>query len=398
MIKQLPIKIRLAYGSMLMGLYGCANYLTSHDMHKPEIRKIIPPSLQSEDLGNAICCYRPSRLDGPNISIAEKNQKVIVHNYGHETFGWSLAPGSAQYIVDLLVNQAERWGLQKDTPIALIGAGALGLYTAYYLQKRGYTHITIIAEHFDHITSCYAGALFIPPLATAVASIDPAVLSSITIDSYWFYKAIACKAHSDFKEGAKLLPAYFKNEMANYEPLVHRQIIQPPQPVIVDFNNGVTRALVAYDESLFIDVAVMLSNLYDFLKKQPNITFESRKITLFNDIHEKFIFNCSGLGAIALNDDHDMVSTQGHLIMLNNQIPSNLNYILSIPMGEGKTAAGQLVQYLFEFYPKHLKHTDSHSVGAVGGTIIKGATKATPNKEQFPIILRHAKAFFYGGV
>lgn len=50
-------------------------------------------------------------------------------------------------------------GIQLTTPITIIGAGTIGLFTAYDLMKRGFTDITIVSEKFDKLTSHNAGGL-----------------------------------------------------------------------------------------------------------------------------------------------------------------------------------------------------------------------------------------------
>ncbi len=39
----------------------------------------------------------------------------------------------------------------------------------------------------------------------------------------------------------------------------------------------------------------------------------------FNEIPETIIFNCTGIGAKALNNDDNMVPVRGHLINLNKE-------------------------------------------------------------------------------
>ena len=73
--------------------------------------------------------------------------------------------------------------------------------------------------------------------------------------------------------------------------------------------------MVAYDDGIFIDTAVMMASLTNLLKKQ-NVKFEHKKVNNFSEIKTKFIVNCSGLGSAELEKDKEMVSVQGHLIML----------------------------------------------------------------------------------
>ncbi|MGA9826268.1 MAG: FAD-dependent oxidoreductase, partial [Methylocystis sp.] len=69
----------------------------------PEVRKIKPPKLEASHLGKKILCHRPMRRGSPNMSVKGNNNKVIAHNYGHGGSGWTLAPGSASYVNDMLL-------------------------------------------------------------------------------------------------------------------------------------------------------------------------------------------------------------------------------------------------------------------------------------------------------
>ena len=73
--------------------------------------------------------------------------------------------------------------------------------------------------------------------------------------------------HQDFKLGAIVVPSYFENrEESGLEPYVGK-VMQPAKDVILDFGTGTTRKMVAYDDGIFIDTAVMMINLTAYLKQ-----------------------------------------------------------------------------------------------------------------------------------
>jgi D-amino-acid oxidase len=357
-----------------------------------EIRKITPPKLDSAHLGKEILCHRPMRHGSPNMSVENKDNKVIAHNYGHGGSGWTLGPGSAGYVNNLLLNSKDATDLTKETPITIIGAGALGLFTAYDLEQKGFKNITIIAENFDSLTSHNAGGL----LAPVSMDNDPQMqktIDQIGIDAYNFYAAIAKKNHKDFKDGAVIVPTYFENRAeSGLEPYVGK-VMQPAKDVVLDFGNGTTRKMVSYDDGIFIDTAKMMIALNDYLKSKK-IKFVQKKVKSFADLDGKFIINCSGLGSAELNHDSEMASVQGHLIMLKDQNPKDMQYMILVYFNEDKTKSGQKVKRSFYIFPKHLANTEANDVGVVGGTFIEGATANTPNKEEFDIMLQGAKKFY----
>ncbi len=336
------------------------------------------------------------REGSPKMEIEQKDGKVIAHNYGHGGSGWTLGPGAAKYVNDLLVskyrpNSKFTFGLQEYTPITIIGAGALGLFTAYDLQKRGFNNITIIAEQFDNLTSHNAGGL----LAVSSMGDDQKMQQTIEelgITSYKFYESIGKKIHRDFQNGALIIPTYLDFPDSRLLPYVGK-VMQPPKNVILDFGNGTTREMVAYDDGIFIDTAQMMINLTDYLKNH-RVKFIKKKVKSFSEIKSRFIINCSGLGAGTLNDDQKMLSVQGHLIMLKDQTLQDLQYMISLHLNEDVNEMGQKVDRSFYIFPKHLANTGVNDIGVIGGTFIKGATSKTPNTKEFDILLQGAKDFY----
>ena len=357
----------------------------------PEVRKITPPKLDQAYLGKEILCERPMRHGSPQLSVEKIGDQVVAHDYGHGGSGWTLAPGSAEYVNQLFVTSPYASDLKKDSPITIVGAGVIGLFTAYDLVQRGYTNITIMADRFENLTSHNAGGL----LAPVSMDNDPkmqAVIEKIGLDAYRFYAQVAKGTHPDFKKGAVIVPSYFDNrEESGLEPYVGK-VMQPAKEVVLDFGTGTTRKMVAYDDGIFMDTAVMMTSLTDYLK--PRVKFVQKKVNQFKDIDSHFVINCAGLGAGALNSDKAVVPVQGHLIMLKDQKPQDLQYMILVYFGEAKTKSGLKVKRSFYQFPKHLPGTGVNDVGVVGGTFIEGATWDMPNQEEFAIMMEGARKFY----
>jgi hypothetical protein len=287
-----------------------------------EIRKMTPPKLSESNLGQKILCYRPVRKGGPKMAIESIDSKWVVHNYGHGGGGWSLGPGSANYVVSLLENTKEVHHLDKNTPITIIGAGALGLFTAYTLVDKGYQHVTIIADKYENLTSHNAGAIFSP--AVGIKTEDQVfkdLLFKIGFDSLKFYQAIASRQHPIFLDGVTQMPQYFQTQKTPDLDAYVGQLLSPAKNVIVDFGNGTTQAMVVYDDAIFIDTSKMMQLLKNHLKGKVN--FVKRKVTSFSQIKDNIIINCAGLGAKDLIADEELISVQGHLILLKSHAAIN---------------------------------------------------------------------------
>lgn len=358
-----------------------------------EVRKITPPNLNDAYLGQRILCYRPMRHGSPNLSVEQLGSKVVAHNYGHGGSGWTLGPGSASFVNDLLINSTYSKALEsKDTPIAIVGAGVIGLFTAYDLNKRGYKNITIFADRTEKLTSHNAGGLLAP------VSMDNApdmqnTIDQIGIDAYRFYAGIAKNQNADFKGGALIVPTYFQNrEDSGLEPYVGK-VMQPAKEVTLDFGNGTTRHMVAYDDGIYMDTAMLMEELHAFIKTQQ-IPIVQKKLTSLQEVQQKFVINCSGLGAAQLANDSKVIPVQGHLIMLKNQSVKDMNYMLLVYFGEGKTENNQKVKRSFYVFPKRLPNTGPKDIGVIGGTFVEGGNPNTPNLKEFELVIQGAKKFY----
>ena len=356
-----------------------------------EVRHVQPPDLSVAHLGKQMLCERPMRHGAPRLCVEQVGDKVVAHDYGHGGSGWTLAPGSADYVNNLLIASPLSKDLRKDTPITVIGAGVIGLFSAYDLSQKGYANITVVAERFDNLTSHNAGGLLAPVSMDNDPAMQP-VIERIGLDAYRFYAQVARGEHPHFKSGALIVPSYFDDRKeSGLEPYVGK-VMQPAKDVTLDFGTGTTRRMVVYDDGIFMDTAVMMQSLTDWLK--PRVKFVQRKVNSLSEVDTRFIVDCAGLGAGALNGDKAVVPVQGHLIMLKDQQPKQLQYMILVYFGEAKTASGMKVKRSFYQFPKHLPGTGPNDVGVVGGTFIEGAGMDMPNEDEFRIMLENARKFY----
>jgi len=376
----------IAASSAALYLTGCE----SNPNTPLEVRNIVPPRLDTAYLGQEILCYRPLRKGSPNMSIQIIGDQVIGHNYGHGGSGWTLAPGCSKYVIGLVEGQKTK-AIDKNAPVTVIGGGILGLFTAYELINRGYTKVTIVAAAYDNLTSHNAGGLIAPVSMSNDPQLQP-LIDQIGIDAYKFYEQISKGLQADFKKGAVIVPTYFENrEDSGLEPYVGK-VMQPAKDVMLDFGNGTQRRMVSYDDGIFVDTAIMMKSLRDFLA--PKVTYVTQKIDKLSDITSPLVFNCTGLGAFNLNNDAEVAPVQGHLIMLKDQVPANLQYMLLVYFNKATTTAGQEVKRSLYLFPKQLLNTPVNDIGVLGGTFIENATPNTPNLEEFKIMVDNAKKFY----
>jgi len=190
-----------------------------------------------------------------------------------------------------------------------------------------------------------------------------------------------------------IVPTYFTNRgESGLEPYVGK-VMNPAKDVVLDFGNGTTHNMVAYDDGIFVDTAKIMVEMDDYLKEKK-VKFVKKKLSSLNELDSEFIFNCSGFGSKELNNDDKMVSVQGHLIMLKDQNPEDLQHMILVYFNEDKTKSKHKIKRSFYIFPKHLANTGINDVGVIGGTFIEDATDETPNEEEFDIMLQGAKKFY----
>lgn len=357
----------------------------------PEIRKINPPKLEKKHLGKHIVCHRPMRQGSPKMHVENLGNKIIAHNYGHGGSGWTLGPGAAKYVIGLVQANMQKNNLAKGTPIVVVGAGALGLFSALELVEQGYKNVTVMAESFENLTSHNAGGLLAPVSMDNNPEMQK-LIDKIGIDAYVFYKAIAQGKNKLIPTGAVIVPTYFENrEDSGLEPYVG-QVMAPAKDVILDFQNGTTRKMVSYDDGIFMDTGSLMTSLRKALENK--VTFKQKKVDDLAALPEKVIINCTGNGAKELANDQNMVSVQGHLVMLQDQNPKDIDHMILVYFGKGKTQTGLNVKRSFYIFPKRLPGMPQNDVGVIGGTFIEGADASVPHHEEFDIMMQGAKQFY----
>lgn len=370
-------------------------------------RYLTPPQLSQAHLLRRVTCYRPTRQQGPNLTVDTKRLKnktrpvCLIHNYGHGGAGWTLGPGTAKYVVKQLRDKkiTSVIPLSLSTPITVVGGGCSGHFTVCELLSLGYTNIRLIADRWSDLTSHNAGGLLAP---VSLPIDDPKMqhlISSLCIDAYHFYHSIAQHRHPLFhSEAARMLSVYVNEGSDHGMDSYINVVMKPAQSVIVDFKNGTRHQMEVFDDSIFMNTRSLMQQMQQYIskmEKQGLVKRETRKLTSFDElIDTQFIINCSGLGSQILNTDGQIRPTQGHLIQLRDQPPvSELNYLISIlPFEKTVTRSGFSNKPSMYYHPK--VNDDHGNIGVIGGTFIEGATEQQPHEEEFESMLERARQFF----
>lgn len=133
----------------LIGLTGCRR---QDELPFYDKVGVIPPIRADVDrIFRITVCLRPFRSAGPRMDVERVQDKIVVHNYGHGGSGWSLSWGSAQVVVGKALDACQTAPTQKaqtkqrNSDLAVVGCGALGLTAAITAQRAG-MHVTIYAK------------------------------------------------------------------------------------------------------------------------------------------------------------------------------------------------------------------------------------------------------------
>ena len=147
-------------------LSGCSLTGGQRPLSFAPSKPLVPLNLSEDQLIRITVCSRPFRPGGPRLEAENIGAKRVVHNYGHGGSGWSLSWGCAEEATRLAMGSA-------PSSVAVIGAGVMGLTTAYRLAERG-IDVTIYANEFPSETrSARATGVWSPSSRIGLGGVVP---------------------------------------------------------------------------------------------------------------------------------------------------------------------------------------------------------------------------------
>jgi glycine/D-amino acid oxidase-like deaminating enzyme len=320
------------------------------------------PDLSDSQVQGFSACIRPYRRKTFRLEVEKLGRTILVHNYGHGGAGITLSWGSALEAADLL-----RKELPPPAEVAVLGAGVLGLTTAYCLLEQGY-HVSVHARDFaPQLASNKAGGQWCPSYVE-VEETDTAQER---------FARMLRRSHAEFRKrmgaewGVAERPNYFEGFTAHGFEKVPKGVLAPPER----FNRlpiRDARAGGVMYRTLLIEPPKYMSRLRDAVKARKGelheTTFNSRDEIAGLD--QPAIVNCLGLGARALFNDELVVPVRGQIVLLK---PQPLPYLIVHARGH--------------MYPRD-------DVMFLGGTFEMGVDNPTPDPEACRRILERNRLFF----
>ena len=345
---------------------------------------------------------RPGRNGGPRLEVEEVTDEaglllfLLCHDYGHGGGGWSTGIGTVLHVVDELLLTRQGITDNLDTPVLVVGAGLIGLYTAVTLLERGFRRITILASKEDGIASTMAGGLWGPvKMNVPDNSRLRQVMDRAEAVTFAFFYDLAVNN----LPGARVLPTFFDRVDAHG---LDRNRTVVSEDVVGDWGNGVQRELRRYLHNPFMDGPVLLRHWgaelrrrgVEIIQTDPERPLPPYKdptflmtVSSYGVEPPHIVMNCAGFGARYLCDDQAVHRLIGHLILLDGRCEPHNNYVLSDYVSDDPAAA-------VYFHPKQ------HSYGCwmVGGTFIRrretdDGDRAPPVNDATGLPIDHEAAF-----
>jgi D-amino-acid oxidase len=278
---------------------------------------LVPVNVDAGRVIRTVAGLRPYRASGFVVRREQLGDRALVHNYGHGGGGITLSWGSSRLATNL--------GLPGHSgPVAVLGAGALGLTTARLVQEAGY-RVTVYAKALPpHTTSNIAGG----QIETAYLYKDEAVTPQ------WRQQLMKAMDYSwrrwqimvGDEYGVRWLPTYEETELSGPNPM--------------DQYYPATRTLTRSEHPFPLDKVVRFETMYvetgHFLRQtMRDISiaggkFEVREFATPQAIlglPERLVFNCTGLGSRDLFNDQELRPARGQLAILLPQ--PEIRYALS---------------------------------------------------------------------
>ncbi|MBL4809186.1 MAG: FAD-dependent oxidoreductase [Phycisphaerales bacterium] len=273
------------------------------------------PDLSDDRIIKIVSGLRPCRHGGLRLESETLGTKTIIHNYGHGGSGITLSLGTAIAASDLVDNHTD-----SKSPIAVLGAGVIGLTTARELAMRGH-QVTIYAKDLSHDTvSVIAGALWLP----VGIDIDHPEIGSQKLNNLLKLAHDALSTLDPSRYGIEPITVFEPAYAQTNDHYFDNGTIPVPTPVDRLPFPGPPRSGRSFD-SLFIHTPRYLDALVEDLAGL-GVQIINREFTdahQLESLQEPILINCLALGSLELFNDEAMYPARGILVHME---PQDLGY------------------------------------------------------------------------
>lgn len=282
-------------------------------------RRFVPVDVDPSRLVRSTVGLRPYRNAGFRLDAERLDGKQLIHLYGHGGGGITLSWGTANLAVGLIT------GNPPPGPVAVIGAGVIGLTTAILLQRLGYDVTMYAAAAWPHTTSNASAATFYPSHVIAADRVTPQFTATFEAALYRSYHAF--QRMTGARYGIRWLDSFALSDEGTTSPppdietQVHRKVVGHSSRLLARGEHPFGAARVTQGRDLVIEPMTYLRALLEDVRMAGGTVRIQRFDTLRDvaKLRERTVFNCTGLGARTLVGDTDLRPARGQLCVLPPQ-------------------------------------------------------------------------------
>ncbi|HEX5257446.1 MAG TPA: FAD-dependent oxidoreductase [Sphingomicrobium sp.] len=270
---------------------------------------LAPVDADPSHLIRAVAGLRPYRRKGFVVRAEPLGGKTVVHNYGHGGGGITLSWGSSKLAAEL--------GLQgHQGPVAVLGAGAMGLSTARLVQEAGFPVTIYTAALPPDTTSNVAGGQFHPFAVFRDEEVTPEFRTQFTTALDYSWRRFQIMVGEDY--GVRWLPTYVETDSPEAKLL---QSFPPIDRMLTPAEHPFPWASTLRYDTMYVETGRYLRQMTRDVEIAGG-KIEVRKFATPADIAalpETLVFNCTGLGSRDLFGDADLHPARGQLAILEPQ-------------------------------------------------------------------------------
>jgi D-amino-acid oxidase len=297
-------RIFLASGAAALVLPGCATLPARASARGG----CLPPVLVSPDrIIRTVAGLRPYRAAGFVVRAEPLGDKKLVHNYGHGGAGITLSWGSSKLATQL--------GLQGHRgPVAVIGAGVIGLTTARLVQEAGFAVTLYTKALTPDTTSNIAGGQISPFGHYREDAVTPEWRAQFAAAMDYSWRRFQIMVGDDY--GIRWLPTY--EESGTDDRPSPLDVYKPGLRRLASSEHPFPVAHATRFNTLYVETGRFLRQMVRDIQMAGGL-IEVRDFAAPADIAalpERLVFNCTGLGAKALFGDAQLQPIRGQLAIL----------------------------------------------------------------------------------
>jgi glycine/D-amino acid oxidase-like deaminating enzyme len=296
-------------GAAVLALPGCATTLVERS---PARTACLPRvNVAADRLIRTLVGLRPFRPSGFVVRAERFGDKRLVHNYGHGGAGITLSWGTSRLATNL--------GLPGHRgPVAVIGAGVIGLTTARLVQEAGYP-VTIYAKALPpETTSNIAGGQWYPSLLYDGDRLTRAFETQLVAAAAYAYQRYQIMIGEEY--GIRWMTNYLLSDDPPGDSDTDR-LLRSMLPEARDLGAGARGFGYAhvgqFDGMLIEPPRFLRAMLRDIRIAGGRVVVRDFPAPAeVAALPEKLVFNCTGLGAAALFGDAELTPLRGQLAVL----------------------------------------------------------------------------------